>query len=222
MLTALLLTSQVIGAAGVHVVVDVRGVPKAPAAGKTAGAVDAAAQTDATSIFQTRCAMCHGPGGQGDGPAAQGYPTRPRRFSDAVWQASVSDDDIAAVIVEGGPARKLSPLMLPNLDLKEKPAVVKALVAMVRALRSSTGSARATLHQGKSTVSASADAAADGSAHVDVPGVGPGTWSLVVESAPGAVLCRQDVKVAAADVKVTCGAGKKAAGEAAPVGGKAP
>ena len=36
------------------------------------------------------------------------------------------------VIVEGGPAIGKSPLMAPNADLKDKPEVVKALVAKVR------------------------------------------------------------------------------------------
>lgn len=90
------------------------------------------AVAEAEQIFNTRCAACHGMTGEGDGMAAAALNPKPRKYSDKEWQASVDDSYIAKVIVEGGPAVGKSPLMAPNADLKDKPEVVKALVAKVR------------------------------------------------------------------------------------------
>jgi hypothetical protein len=45
----------------------------------------------------------------------------------------VTDDQIRETIVKGGAAVGKSPLMAPNPDLADKPAVVDALVKKVRA-----------------------------------------------------------------------------------------
>ncbi len=96
-------------------------------------AVDpAAAATEADAIFNTRCAACHGVSGKGDGIAAASLTPKPRDYTDKAWQASIDDNYLAKVIVEGGVAVGKSPMMVPNVDLKDKPEVVKALVAKVR------------------------------------------------------------------------------------------
>ena len=51
-----------------------------------------------------------------------------------MWQAKVSDEHIATVIVEGGAAVGKSNLMAANPDLSDKPNVVQALVQIVREL----------------------------------------------------------------------------------------
>lgn len=104
--------------------------PAAPAAAPTPAAVDPAAEAE--TIFSTRCASCHGLTGAGDGMAAAALNPKPRAFGDKAWQASVDDNHIAKVIVEGGAAVGKSALMAPNADLKDKPDVVKALVAKIR------------------------------------------------------------------------------------------
>ena len=190
--------------AAAHVVVDVKSVPKPAPAPIAAAHVAVApeAQDAAKKVYATRCALCHGAKGQGDGPSAGGLPVKPRRHSDALWQASVTDDDIAAVIAKGGSARKLSILMPASPDLK--PDVVKALVDIIRSLRAPNGTARATLvGADKRAIVASADAAGDGSAHVDVA-VAPGTYAVSVEVAPGVVACTTSVTVANVDVHVAC------------------
>jgi hypothetical protein len=50
----------------------------------------------------------------------------------ADWQKSVTDEHLAKIILEGGAAVGLSPLMPPNPDLADKPQVVDALVAVIR------------------------------------------------------------------------------------------
>ena len=87
---------------------------------------------EADTVFSQRCSVCHGMTGKGDGAGAAGLPVKPRDYSDAAWQKSVDDAYIAKVIVEGGAAVGKSPLMVANADLKDKPAVVAALVAKVR------------------------------------------------------------------------------------------
>jgi mono/diheme cytochrome c family protein len=73
-----------------------------------AQAADAAA---GEAKFKQLCAACHGPSGNGDGPAAAGLNPKPRNFADAAWQAKVDDEYLYTVIAKGGPAVGLAPLM---------------------------------------------------------------------------------------------------------------
>lgn len=101
-------------------------------ASATAGAAD---PNDPNTLFKSRCVVCHGDGGKGDGPGAAALTPKPRAFGDAEWQASVGDDAIAKTIVGGGAAVGKSPTMPPNADLKDKPEVVAGLVKIVRNFR---------------------------------------------------------------------------------------
>lgn len=107
------------------------GSAAAPAAGAPAPAGDPVAE--AKQLFATLCVTCHGASGKGDGQAAASLNPKPRDYSDAAWQKSVKDEDIAKAIVEGGPGIGKSPLMPPNPSLKDKPQVVAELVKMIRA-----------------------------------------------------------------------------------------
>ena len=104
------------------------------AAAQAADQIPAAAVTEADQVWTTRCALCHGVGGKGDGPASAPLNPKPRDLSDKKWQASVDDKHIELVIVKGGQAANLSPMMAGNPDLESKPDVVKALRAKVRGL----------------------------------------------------------------------------------------
>lgn len=92
------------------------------------------AKAEAETVWQTRCTTCHGAAGRGDGPAAVALTPKPRDFSVAAWQASVTDEHLNKVVVGGGQAVGLSMMMTANPDLASKPEVVKALVAHVRSL----------------------------------------------------------------------------------------
>jgi len=96
--------------------------------------IPAAAKTEADGVWQMRCTTCHGAGGKGDGAAAAALNPKPRDFSSAEWQKSVTDEHIEKVIVEGGQSVGLNMLMTANPDLASKPDVVKALRAHVRSL----------------------------------------------------------------------------------------
>ncbi len=105
----------------------------APAAGQPATASNAEAA--ARKVFKTKCVVCHGDHGAGDGPGAAALNPKPRAFGDATWQASVTDDHIKSVIVKGGAAVGKSAAMPPNPDLRPKPEVVAELVKIVRAFK---------------------------------------------------------------------------------------
>ena len=88
----------------------------------------------AAQIFRQRCVSCHGIRGDGLGVAARSLPVKPRSFLDPNWRASVTDEHLATVIVRGGAAVGLHPLMSANPDLKNQPAVIKGLIEIIRGL----------------------------------------------------------------------------------------
>lgn len=90
------------------------GASPAPSASAANG--DAEAKT----IFEQRCTPCHGASGRGDGAAASALTTKPRDYTNADWQKTVTDDDLKKVIVKGGKAVGKSELMPPNPDLESK------------------------------------------------------------------------------------------------------
>ncbi len=87
---------------------------------------------DGATTFAARCANCHGATGGADGMMSAAFAVRPRAFTDAAWQASVTDAQIAAVIVGGSAAVGKSATMPANPDLAQQPALVDALVKIVR------------------------------------------------------------------------------------------
>ncbi len=94
-----------------------------------------AAKKEAQSIFELRCTPCHGPKGAGDGPGSAGLTPKPRNFTDAEWQKSVTDDHIDKIIKFGGAAVGKSPAMPSNPDLMAKPDVVTALRQLIRGFK---------------------------------------------------------------------------------------
>lgn len=100
-----------------------------------APAAAASPEAEAAQIFNGRCAVCHGATGAGDGPGAAALTPRPRNFRDAAWQSAATDAQIELVIRQGGAAVGKSAAMPPSPDLNDKPAVVAALRARIRAMR---------------------------------------------------------------------------------------
>jgi len=100
----------------------------APDSGAEAAKVDMEGAAKAFAV----CATCHGESGLGDGAAAASFPVKPRSFNDTEWQAKVTDEHLAKVILEGGAAVNLSPLMIPSPQLADQPEVVAGLVKMIR------------------------------------------------------------------------------------------
>jgi mono/diheme cytochrome c family protein len=102
----------------------------APTASAATGAkIDPAA---AKEMFNSRCATCHGPNGDGNGPAAAALNPKPRNYHDKEWQKKVTDDDLKKTITYGGAAVGKSPAMPASPDLESKPEVIAGLVSIVR------------------------------------------------------------------------------------------
>jgi len=106
---------------------------EASGAGGSAAAGNSAAAFEARRTFQSICATCHGPDGKGNGQAAAALNPKPRNYTDKVWQASVTDDDIKKIILNGGAAVGKSPVMPAQVQLRDKPEVVDELVKIIRA-----------------------------------------------------------------------------------------
>jgi len=106
--------------------------PTVTAAPTPAAVVPASPASEAKEVFAKKCVVCHGDHGLGDGPGGAALDPKPRKFSDAAWQTATTDERIAKVIVQGGPAVGLSPGMAANPDLANKPEVVQELVKIVR------------------------------------------------------------------------------------------
>jgi mono/diheme cytochrome c family protein len=89
-------------------------------------------QPDGQKLFQTRCFVCHGRDGKGDGPAATGLAEKPQDLTDPAWQRATSDDRIRTVIQGGGIAIGKSGAMPPNTDLTQEQ--IQGLISFVRGL----------------------------------------------------------------------------------------
>jgi len=83
-------------------------------------------------MFDTKCAVCHGTDGTGNGPSADSFQPRPHNYTDPAWQASITDDQIKDIILKGGVNLGKSPAMPSNLRLLDRPEVLDELVKIIR------------------------------------------------------------------------------------------
>ena len=79
-------------------------------------------------LYTQRCASCHGVTGAGDGAYARSLTKLPPEIGSVAWQVEHSDDEIAAVVLNGMPGSA----MPPSRDLT--PEEASSLVAYVRTL----------------------------------------------------------------------------------------
>jgi cytochrome c553 len=100
---------------------------QAPAAGNPGGPA-----VQAQQLFSTLCVMCHGADGTGNGPAAASLNPKPRNYTDAAWQASITDEQIKETILKGGQAVGKSPMMPGQPQLADQPEVLDGLVKIIR------------------------------------------------------------------------------------------
>jgi mono/diheme cytochrome c family protein len=186
---------------GATLTVLVPGVPLPPAR----PAIAAAALEQGRRLYQQRCTLCHGDTGAADGVGARRVSPEPQHLDAVIWQASVSDEEITAAILEGGAAVSRSPMMPANRDLKGKTEAVKSLVAYVRSLRAPYGSVLGSLMLADNS-SRAAHAAADktGAATLVFADVPRGKVQLtVMVDGDGKVGCTLDLDVDK-DTTVTC------------------
>jgi mono/diheme cytochrome c family protein len=93
---------------------------------------DAGEADKALAYFNVVCFACHGLRGEGNGPASLNLTPKPRDFTSADWQKSVTDDHIRRAILEGGGAVGKSETMPANPSLAAEPEVVDGLVKLIR------------------------------------------------------------------------------------------
>lgn len=86
----------------------------------------------ARHTYEERCASCHGVEGKGDGLGAFAIKPPPRDYTDPEWQASVTDDELAKAITQGGAAVGKSYMMPASYDLRGSADLIEGLVALVR------------------------------------------------------------------------------------------
>ena len=115
------------------------GGAKAPAAVTAPAPAPAPAKTatpeEAKAYFTSRCVVCHGELGKGDGPGSAALKPKPRDLSAAEWQDSIDDAYIKKVLLGGGAAVGKSFIMPGNPDLKGNDAMQTELVKFIRALK---------------------------------------------------------------------------------------
>ena len=86
---------------------------------------------DVEVYYFSRCQPCHGAQGRGDGPAAPALKPAPEAFS---AEKAVTDEDLAKVILLGGPAVGMSAVMPASPDLQSDKDLLCGLVRHVRKL----------------------------------------------------------------------------------------
>lgn len=72
-----------------------------PAATPAAPAAPADPVALGAKVFATRCALCHGAEGRGDGVGAKGLKPAPRNFHDQAYMATRTDEQLLEVIHKG-------------------------------------------------------------------------------------------------------------------------
>jgi mono/diheme cytochrome c family protein len=92
----------------------------------------AAAASVCPPVYESRCAACHGHTGRGDGPSAASLNPPPRDLASPSFQSYASDEALRKVIVGGGNAVGLGPMMPAHPDLSA--AELDALVRCIRSL----------------------------------------------------------------------------------------
>src|SRR5581483_11065588 len=65
------------------------------------------------ALYARNCVVCHGESARGDGPAAAGFATRPTDLTDGRLLNPLPDEVLVRIILDGGPAEGLSPVMPP-------------------------------------------------------------------------------------------------------------
>jgi len=84
-------------------------------------------------LFRELCSVCHGAGGKGDGPSAQGLEPKPADFTNCKAMGKDSDDVLFKIIKGGGQSVGRSTVM-PAWGDSLSDQQIRALVKFVRGL----------------------------------------------------------------------------------------
>jgi DMSO reductase family type II enzyme heme b subunit len=140
----------------------------AGAAGAALGPRPAEAQADAArgkQLYGAKCALCHGPDGKGDGPAAERLLPRPRDFTAGKYKIRTTsgplptDDDLVRIIRDGMPGTSMPAWGAVIKDAKDMQALVGHVKGFAEGFKSGkpepakmpseVGSSEASIKRGK-------------------------------------------------------------------------
>jgi cytochrome c oxidase cbb3-type subunit 3 len=96
------------------------------------GSLTLAAEAGA-ALFGELCSVCHGVGGKGDGPSAQGLEPKPADFTNCKAMAKDSDDVLFKIIKGGGQSAGRSTVM-PAWGDSLSDQQIRELVKLIRGL----------------------------------------------------------------------------------------
>ena len=97
-----------------------------------AGSAESADIEAGKALYEQRCAPCHGPDGKANTPTAKALQPPPADHTDGAYMNALSNEHLFRVIKEGGPAVGKSPIMPPQIDLKDDQ--LQNLVTFIRTL----------------------------------------------------------------------------------------
>ena len=91
------------------------------------------AAEETATLFVELCSICHGVGGKGDGPSAQGLEPKPADFTNCRAMAKDSDDVLFKIIKGGGQSAGRSTVM-PAWGASLSDPQIRDLVKFIRGL----------------------------------------------------------------------------------------
>ena len=92
-----------------------------------------AAAEETATLFTELCSVCHGVGGKGDGPSAQGLEPKPADFTNCKAMTKDSDDVLFKIIKGGGQSAGRSTVM-PAWGDSLSDQQIRELVKFIRGL----------------------------------------------------------------------------------------
>ena len=103
------------------------------ASGQAARAPEAGRRHPGQAVYERNCALCHGPTGQADGPAAAALPIKPPPLTDGRLLNGLSDDFLVQVVRDGAGSVGLAPQM-PAFGRQLTDKEIRDVVAYVRTM----------------------------------------------------------------------------------------
>lgn len=89
------------------------------------------AAEEPAAIFRDVCSVCHGAGGRGDGPSAQGLEPKPADFTNCQTMAKDPDEVLLKIIKSGGQSAGRSTVM-PSWGDSLSDQQIRGLVQLIR------------------------------------------------------------------------------------------
>lgn len=84
--------------------------------------------------YATRCAVCHGASGKGDGAASAALNPKPRNFQDDSYWKGTNAHSVKNIILNGGAAGGKSATMPPSPDLAGNPELLEGVYQYIKSL----------------------------------------------------------------------------------------